>query len=75
MEECRKRGVYVQNVPANVGNQKLEGIFENEADSNVEDVYLVKVCSAKVCSVKVCSASEHRDNNVIKRGREGGGIF
>ena len=40
----RESAIYVSNLPLSVTAEKLEGLLDSEAECNVKEVYLLKVC-------------------------------
>ena len=42
----RESAIYVSNLPLSVTAEKLEGLLDSEAECNVKEVYLLKVCQS-----------------------------
>ncbi|XP_064595909.1 uncharacterized protein LOC135462616 [Liolophura sinensis] len=42
VDECRKRAVYLTNLPGTTTTRRLEGLFESEADCEIDEICLLK---------------------------------
>ena len=57
----RESAIYVSNLPLSVTAEKLEGLLDSEAECNVMEVYLLKVCGG--CEISFACIIHDRSHN------------